>query len=185
MRHRALAAIVVGVLLALPANADDEDAPAREYSAMFKLRDAQGDRQLGATILLDRFTPLQEALALKDVLASQGQYGLANAIRGRANGRLRLGVMDYPLDLATFAPTKDGFFVVVVTTRPIRFEESQEGSESLDFPFGVITFSLDGFGRGEGRFYPKSRLLINDDGTIAVQQFAEGEGKVTDVKKIR
>jgi len=49
----------------------------------------------------------------------------------------------------------------------------------------VITFSLDGFGRGEGRFYPKSRLLINEDGSIAVQQFAEGEGKVTDIKKVR
>ena len=184
MRHQSLAAIALGMLCAFPARADD-DAPAREYSAMFKLKDAQGDRQVGATILLDRFTPLQEALSLKDVLASQGQYGLANAIRGRANGRLRLGVMDYSLDLATFAPTKDGFFVVVVTTRPIRFEESQEGSESLDFPFGVITFSLDGFGRGEGRFYPKSKLLINDDGSIAVQQFAEGEGRVTDVKKVR
>jgi len=185
VRRRSAAAAGLWALLALTARAADDALPGREFSAMFKLKDAQGDRQMGATILLDRFTPLEEALSLKHVLADQGQFGLANTIRGRANGRLRLGMMDYTLDLATFAPTKDGFFVVVVTTRQIRFEESQEGSESLDFPFGIITFSLDGFGRGEGRFYPKSKLLINEDGTLAVQQYAEGEGKVTDVKKVR
>ena len=185
VRRRSAAAAGLWALLALTARAADDALPGREFSAMFKLKDAQGDRQMGATILLDRFTPLEEALSLKHVLADQGQFGLANTIRGRANGRLRLGMMDYTLDLATFAHTKDGFFVVVVTTRQIRFEEAQEGSESLDFPFGIITFSLDGFGRGEGRFYPKSKLLINEDGTLAVQQYAEGEGKVTDVKKVR
>ena len=185
MRYRARAALALAALTALATRAADDAVPGREFSAMFRLKDPQGERQMGATLLLDRFTSLEEAKSLKEVLASQGQYGLANAIRGRANGRLRLGVMDYSLDLAVFAPTRDGFYVVVVTTRPIRFEESQEGSDSLDYPFGVITFALDSLGRGEGRFYPKSRLLINEDGTLAAQQFAEGEGRVTDVRKVR
>jgi hypothetical protein len=185
MRQRTAAVLSLSLLLALPARAADDGTPGHEFSAIFRYTNPQGDRQIGATIFVDRYTSLQEAHALKDVLASQGQFGLANAIRGRANGRLRLGAVDYPLDLAVFAPTRDGFFVVVVTTRPIRIEESQEGSPSLDYPFGAISFGLDGFGRGQGRLFPRCRLLINEDGTVAAQQFAEGEGKVTDIKKVR
>lgn len=185
VRHAVAAAVGLTALLSCPAVSGEEAFPGREFSATFRMKDERGERQMGATILIDRLTPLEEARALKEVLKSQGQYGLANALKGRANGRLRLGALDYPLDLVMARPVRDGFHVVVVTTRPIRLEESQEGAASLDYPFGVVAIELDSFGRGEGRFFRTAALRINEDGTVAVEQFAEGEGTVTDVKKVR
>ena len=72
-----------------------------------------------------------------------------------------------------------------ITNRPIRYEENEQGASSLDYPFAVILLEIDGFGRGEGRFFPSSALRVQPDGALDVYQYAEGEGRVTDVKKVR
>ena len=179
------AAVVALAAVALLARAaDDPPNPGKQFTATFKMSGGpQGDRQIAGTIIVNRYTPLPEAQQLKEILKSQGQAGLANAIRGRANGQLSLGGLAYSLDLVVFKPSDDGFEFVIVTTRPIRLQESQEGSPSLDYPFGVVFIKLDGFGRGDGRFYPTSALRINPDGTLDVEQFNQGEGRVTDVQK--
>jgi len=184
MRNLALCGALALVLPAA-AVAEDPASPGKQFTAIFKFSGPQGNRQIGATILVDRYTPLDQAHQLKDVLKSQGQAGLANALRGRSNGRLNLGGLEYSLDLIVAKPIDDGFQLVVVTTRPIKYQETQDGSESLDYPLGVVSIKLDGFGRGEGRFFPTAALRINEDGSLSVDQFAKGEGRVTDVKKVR
>ncbi len=176
---------LAAVLSAAVVFAGESAVPGREFSATFKFKGRQGDRRIAASILIDRFTPVAEARQLKEVLKSQGQSGLVAALRDRRNGRLRLGALEYSLDLAVAKPSEDGFLLLIVTTRPIRLEETQQGSGSLDYPFGAVSIQLDGFGRGEGRFFPTAALAIDADGAVTVQQFVEGEGRVTDVKKVR
>ena len=165
--------------------ATESDDPGKEFTAIFKLSGKQGNRQMGATIVVHRYTPVEEALQLADVLKGQGQAGLANALRGRGNGVLRLGALDYPLDLISAKPTSKGFKLLAVTNRPIRFQETDQGLASLDYPFGIFVIEVDGLGRGEGRFFPAASLRIQPDGAIDIYQYPEGEGSVTDVKKVR
>ena len=173
------------LLIGAAAPAGTSDTPGREFSAIFKFKGKQGDRQIGATIVVDRYTPVEEAWQLAEILKSQGQAGLAAALRGRGNGRLRLGALEYGLDLVAAKPTSNGFKLVVVTNRPIRYQETQGNSgDSLNYPFGIVVIEIDGFGRGEGRFYPAAALHFNPDGSVAVYKH-EGEGRVSEVKKVR
>jgi hypothetical protein len=182
----AVAAGLLLLLLSAAASAGDPDNPGSEFSAIFKISGGkQGSRQIGATIVVHRYTPIEEARQLGEILKSQGQAALANALRGRANGVLRLGALEHPLDLVTAKPTSKGFKVLAVTNRPIRYEETDQGAPSLDYPFGVVLLEIDGLGRGEGRFFPASALQVEEDGAINVYQYPEGEGRVTDVKKVR
>jgi hypothetical protein len=175
---------VLGLLLAATAVAGDS-IPGREFTATLEYRGPQGTRRIGASIVVDRYTPVEEARKLKAVLADYGQAGLAAALRGRGNGRLRLGALDYNLDLVVTKPTDDGWFrVIVITTRMLRVEETETGSESLDFPFGVIAMELDHSGRGSGAFHPRATLWITEDGSVAIEGW-EGEGRVLEVKKVR
>jgi hypothetical protein len=174
---------VFGLLLAATAVAGDS-VPGREFTATLEYRGPQGTRRIGASIFVDRFTPIEEARKLRAVLEDYGQGGLVAALRGRGNGRLRLGALDYNLDLVVTKPTDDGFRVIVVTTRMLRVEETETASESLDFPFGVIALDLDHSGRGSGAFHPRAALWITEDGAVAIEGW-EGEGRVLEVKKVR
>ena len=185
MRGGAKRAGLLLLLLSAAVQASDSDNPGSEFSAIFKFSGKQGNRQMGGTIVVNRYTPVEEARQAAEILKSQGQAGLANALRGRANGVLRLGALEYFLDLVTAKPTSKGFKLLVVTNRPIRYQETDQGSASLDYPFGIVVIEIDSLGRGEGRFFPSAALRIQEDGAIDVYQYSEGEGRVTDVKKVR
>jgi hypothetical protein len=174
---------VLGLLLAATAVAGDS-VPGREFTATLEFKGPQGTRRIGATIIVDRYTPVEEARKLRYVLEDYGQSGLLAALRGRHNGRVRLGALEHPLDLVVTKPTDDGFRLIVVTTRMLRVEETEQGLESLDFPFGFIALDLDHSGRGSGQYHPKAALWITEDGAVAVEGW-EGEGRVLEVKKVR
>jgi hypothetical protein len=182
---RFVAAGLLLLLLSAAVPAADSDNPGSEFSAIFKFSGKQGNRQIGGTIVVNRYTPVEDARQLAEILKSQGQAGLANALRGRANGVLRLGALEYSLDLIAAKTTSKGFKLVVVTNRPIRYQETDQGSPSLDYPFGIVSIEIDSLGRGEGRFFPSAALRIQEDGAIDVYPYSEGEGRVSDVKKVR
>ena len=184
-RRAGNAAGLLLLLLTAAALAADSDNPGSEFPAIFKFSGKQGSRQMGGTIVVHRYTPVEEARQAAEILKGQGQAGLANSLRGRGNGVLRLGALEYPLDLITAKPTSKGFKLLAVTNRPIRYQETDQGLASLDYPFGIVVIEIDGLGRGEGRFFPSAALRIQPDGAIDVYQYTEGEGRVTDVKKVR
>lgn len=184
-RARNVAGLLL-LLLSAAVPASDSDNPGTEFTAIFKFSGGkQGSRQMGATIVVHRYTPVEEARQLGEILKSQGQASFANALRGRANGLLRVGALEHNLDLISAKPTSKGFKFLALTNRPIRLQETEEGASSLDYPFAVILLEIDDFGRGEGRFFPSSALRVQPDGALDVYQYAEGEGRVTDVKKVR
>jgi hypothetical protein len=185
LRRGAVAWALLAVLGTGVAFAADAASPGREFSATFDFQGEQGNRRMDASILIDRLTPVEEARQLREVLRNQGQSGLVAALRGRRNGQLRIGALDFSLDLVVAKPTEDGFLLLIVTTRPIRLEETLQGSDSAGHPFGVVSVEIDGFGRGEGRFFPRAALAIDANGAVTVQQAVEGEGRVTGVKKVR
>src|SRR4029077_10398102 len=125
------------------------------------------------------------ALPLKKILAEGGQNALMNTIRGSGHGRLRLGGLEYPIDLVIAEKTKDGEKYVVVTARPLKFEEVQEGRPSLDHPFTVMVFDVPGFGKGTGKIFTKAALYVDDAGHVQAEQYEHDPGILKDVKRLK
>ena len=115
---------------------------------------------------------LAEIIPLKKVLEDGGQNALANAIRGSGQGQIKLGALVYPIDLVMAEKIEDGWRYLVVTTRPIKYNESDEdGGASLNYPFAVFTWDWTSFGSSDGTIYTKAALSIDPDGHIQVTQF--------------
>jgi len=150
--------------------------PAETYAAIVQRQTeatGAGNEEIQVSIAILRPTPLEEALPLRDVLKNGGQHALLRAIQGRAQGMLRLGGLEYPLDLVVEQQQGDVRHIAVVTTRPIQVNETNSGAASLDFPFGLAVFDVDSLGRGEGMVYPKATLEVLPDGGVGVSTFED------------
>jgi hypothetical protein len=137
------------------------------------------------TLLAHRYTPLDQARFLKDVLESGGQAALLANLRTRSDGRLRLGALEIPISLAIAESAGAGYRYVFVTGRRIQVEEVNEGAGSLDYPFGVAVFEVGDFGSGKGQIYPAAALTIGEDGSVEIEQFEGDPGTLSAVKKVR
>jgi hypothetical protein len=182
--NRLLRALALS-LLAAPLVAGEGVPAGGEFSATATMTTTQGTRSLAFTVSVARPRSAAEALPLKQILETGGQQALQNAIQGGPGGQFRLGVLQYPIDLAVAEPVKDGSRYVVVTARPLRIEEVNEGRASLDHPFTVIVFDVPEFGRGQGRIYTQAALWVDSEGRVAVEQYEAEPGTLKDVRRVK
>ena len=182
LRHAILPGLLV--ILALPALAA-EPAPARELTATAVVDTPQGTRRMPVAIVVDRYTTLEQARALKPTLEQGGQGALLGALRGRQDGRLTLGALQMPIALAVAEPTDDGFWYLLLTPRRIRVGEVERGSESLDYPFGLAVFELGDFGSGEGDLHVAAALAVDAEGYVTVADFEGTPGRLLEIKKVK
>jgi hypothetical protein len=160
--------------------------PGREFSAELKanFRIGGASRML-VNLVIDRYTPIEEAQQLADVLAQGGQRGLLAALQGRFDGRIRLGATDMPVALVVAEPEGRGYRYLFLTPRQIGFDERELDKESLDYPFGVIDFEVDRFGRGEGSLHVAAALSIDEYGHLEIEDYDGADGEIQKVKQIR
>ena len=182
--HRMTAVIVLLAATALPVVAADPE-PGREFTATAVVDTPQGTRRLPVTLVIDRYTPRDEARALKPVLQNGGQGALLASLQGRRDGRLALGALQLPIALAVNVPTDDGFWYLLITPRAIKVAETERGMDSLDYPFGVAVFEVGDFGTGEGDLHVAGALAIDDEGYLTVADYEDVPGRLQDVKKVR
>ncbi len=178
---RAIALIVA----AAPAAATEPAQAGGEFGATATVSTRQGTRSMAFDIVVASPMSLEQAQPLKKVLEEGGQQALLNAIRGAGRGRIRLGGYEYPVDLVVAEKTRDGNRYIVVTARTLRYEEVQEGRDSMDHPFTVIVFEVPGFGRGDGRIYTRAALSVDADGHVKADQYDGHPGTLKDVRRIK
>jgi hypothetical protein len=177
-RFRTALAFTTIAPLLLQAAAAGEAAPrypAETYTAVVQRQTettGAGNEEIQVSIAILRPMAVEEALPLRDALKG-GQQALLRAIQGRAQGMLRLGGLEYPLDLIVEQQQGEARHIVVVTTRRIDVNETNTGAASLDFPFGLAIFDVDSLGRGEGMVYPKATLEVLPDGGVGVSTFED------------
>lgn len=157
--------------------------PAGEFTAVARVETADGTRSMPCTIMVRRPIPYPEVVPLRNVLEQGGQQALLAAIRGGSRGSLSLGGIEYPLDLVIFEPKGGGFRYVVVTSRPIRWEENDQEPSSLDYPFTVVVFEEPGVGLGEGQICPRAALTIDDEGHVRAVPYAERMGVLKEIRR--
>ena len=172
------------VLLAVSAAAQDTPKGG-EFTATATVTSSQGTRSLNFDVVVTSPISIEQAMPLKKILAEGGQNALMNTIRGAGHGRIRLGGLEYPVDLVVAEKTKDGEKYVVVTARPLKFEEVQEGRPSLDHPFTVMVFDVPGFGKGTGKIFTKAALYVDDEGHVQAEQYEHDPGILKDVKRLK
>lgn len=183
MKSTRVIALVVFFSLALPVAAG---GPGREFSA-----ELVGDFQLGGgnrmlvNLVVDRFSSVEEAQQLAGLLERGGQFSLLSALKGRRDGRIRMGALEMPLALVVAEEQGRGYRYLFLTPRKIQFHEKEFGEESLDYPFGIIELELDRFGRGEGNLHLAAALSIDADGHVEIEDYNGADGRVERIKQLR
>jgi hypothetical protein len=174
----------VPALLALALLAPAPSA-AETYRATAEFESARtlGTGSVELVLDLDRPTPVEEALGLRDVLERGGSELLRAALAGRRDGWIRMGGLEIPIALVVVAPIEDdGRHYLLVTERPLRLPTGPNETEDRRFPFGFVEFEVDGFGSGEGTFVAAAALAIDEEGRVAVSGDTEEPGRLTDVE---
>lgn len=130
-------------------------------------------------ITINRWNTTAERDELFGVLKQKGQEVLLNQLRrAKSVGTLRTpSSIGYDLRLAMDEPGKDGGRrVLVVTDRPVGFNEATARPVSIDYPFTVIDMQIpkEGFGQGTmsiaAKIIPAGRtVLVENYDTQPVQ----------------
>jgi hypothetical protein len=162
------------------------DPPGREFTGTAVVNSRQGSRRMPMTLVANRFTSVEEAQQLAELLEQGGQGTLLSALRGRGDGELRLGAMSLPIALVVVEETSRGHRYVFLTPRRIQIEERQLGSDSLDYPFGVAVFEIEGFnGRGEGTLHVAAALSIDSSGHVDIEDYDGEDGRFEGLRRVR
>ncbi len=156
-----------------------------EFTANASVTTNQGTRSMSFNVIVSNPMSHEEAQPLKKVLEEGGQQALVGAIRGAQRGRIRLGGFEYPIDLVVAEKTRDGARFFVVTARNLKYEEVQEGRDSLNHPFTVIVFNVPDFGKGDGRIYTQAALSVDADGTVKAEQYDGSPGTLKGVQRLK
>ncbi len=188
MRPLHAAAVVLvtacAALASTPAGADDALATPLEVNALVELTGGRisGTRQTGVTLRIDHLTPRDEAWRLVDLAGTSGQDALRVALLGRSDGLVRLGVLDFPLNLAVARRGGRGWEIMLVSSRALRVSEVNEGADTTRVPFGVVAFAIDELGNGEGLVYPAASIRIDAQGSLVIENYAEEPGRLREAK---
>ena len=177
--------VLAGALLLLMSVglAQETEQPPRRISATAVVDTSQGTRRMPVTFVAYRFTPLEQSRQLAGVLERGGQQALVAALRGRRDGEVQLGAMTLPIALAVVEPDDgSGFRYLFLTPRRIQVREEQFGSDSLDYPFGVLELEIDDMGHGEGELHVAARLEVDSEGHISFEDFDGMDGFLEDIR---
>jgi hypothetical protein len=187
MRHPGSILNAIALLVLIFSDVVSATEPGREFSA-----EAVGEFGLGGgnrmlvTFVIDRFTSVEEAQQLAGLLERGGQSSLVAALRGRFDGRLRMGALEMPLALVVAEPVdRGGYRYLFLTPRRIQFHEKEFGEESLNYPFGIVEFEVDRFGRGVGNLHLAAALSIDADGHVEIEDYDGADGRIERIKQLR
>ena len=173
----ALAIAAVFVSGAAPAwGGDDDDSGGPEdFKATVQLEGGRipGTHQIQVTIHIQSTTPLEVGKQLAALVSSGGQPALQAALDRYANGSVGFGVLQYTLNLVVKKPGDRGQQYAIVANRPFGAYEVNMGQDSVNYPFGVVVFEVDDFGRGEGKVFQRAQIMVNDDGTVSVNGYGQ------------
>ena len=177
--------LVAGLVFVVGLGSVLADEPGREFTATAVVKDSMGTRRMLMTLVANRFTSVEQAQRLADVLEQGGQGALLSALTGRADGQLRLGALRFPVALVVAEPAGKGYRYLFLTPRRIQVNEVEFDEDSLNYPFGIAVFTTGSFGRGEGSLHVAAALRIDADGHIEIDDYDGEDGSFEDLKQVR
>jgi hypothetical protein len=137
-------------------------------------------------IAVTRWSTDEERQRLLGILVEGGQDKLLKALRDLPRvGTIKTpDSLAYALQYARRIPTDDGGErIVLVTDRDISFWEAVNQTRTLDYPFMVIELRLDARGRGEGKMTVATKLSVDRDGQIVLENYGSQPVRLGSVKR--
>ena len=179
--RKTITTVLLGSVVALFSPGVEAEGPGGSFTATAVISDSMGTRSIPVTLVANRFTSVDEARHLAEVLEQGGQGALQSALTGRSDGQLMLGALQMPVALVVVEEQGRGYRYLFLTPRRIRVEETTFGEESLDYPFGIAVFEVNGFGDGEGRLHVAAALSIDAEGHVEIDDYDSEDGRLENV----
>lgn len=92
----------------------------------------------------------------------------------------------WDLRFARQSPLPDGGRRIVLgTDRPIGFREAREAGRSLDYPFTIVEMQLDKDDNGTGKILRGTRLLVDTDGNLVLENFGQQPVRFREMRRLK
>jgi hypothetical protein len=173
---------IIGVLLALTLALSADSVPAEHFTAMAVLPpSARASSTVPLSINIRAYTDPSTLKQLGDILEDgQNEDALLKKFEsmpdiGDVSREGRIGVQ---VKVIRVSQTVDGLReITMLTDRPIHFWEVLNGSPTVNYPFGMIRFTVNDKGDGTGEAYPMVKvknmsandITVDDYGVIPIQ----------------
>jgi hypothetical protein len=177
MRKIVALAIVAGLLLAGPAQAQEKKEKPRKYRfTAFAVNMGSGPKAGTIDITLERLTTAEERDNLIAAFVEGGQDKLLSAlqkVKPRVGFIRSANSIGYDLQYAWRIVNSDGTSRIIIgTDRPVSFFEASRNTRTMDYPFTIIEMRLDAKGEGEGRMASGTKISKSKDGkTIELENY--------------
>ena len=139
-------------------------------------------------IVIDRWSTPEERAALIAAFKEKGQDGLLDALqRMKRVGYLKMpDKLGYSLYYAVQRPEKEGGRrILIATDRKIGYFEFDKGARSLDYPFTLMELRLDKDGNGEGKVSVGTRISVNADNQLELENYGMQPVQLNKVRRTK
>jgi hypothetical protein len=75
--------------------------------------------------------------------------------------------------------------IVLATDRPIGFREARNQSRSMDYPFTLVEIRLDKSDRGQGKILAGTRLLIDKNNHLVLENYGQQPVRFNEIRKLK
>jgi len=170
-----LAAEITGVVFAEDA-AQAKSEPER-FVGIAMVTNAPSTGMVRFRVTVDRWSTDEERTALAQALHNGGTEALVAAMEKNRVGSIQFdNNLGWPLRVASSWQTEKGRLIRLGTNRPIYTEELRRGTRSLDYPIGIIEFTLPPEGPGEGTLLAATRAAFDSQGRLEVKSLPQNAG---------
>jgi hypothetical protein len=174
--------ILIAFLLAFVTASLFADKKASEhFTAVAVIPATSGPNTLELNINIEGYTDDATMAALGDILSDGNNQGaLLKKFQdmpgiGDVSREARVGVQVKVIRVQQ--TSEGGRLITMLTDRPIHFREAVEQSPTVDYPYGMLRFTVDDKGEGRGQAYPvvkvknigPNNIDIDDYGVIPLQ----------------
>jgi hypothetical protein len=177
-----------------PATAQVPDGPIRLQGSFVTTTDAGAGTKHVLEITVEKYSSSNDRVELVDAMIKGGQDAARSRMQRMAfKGRMRVPDWTGPdpkgyktgweLRYIWREPMPDGGTRIVIgTDRPLKFEEAQEDSRTLNYPFTFVEIHLPKTGTGEGRANGSTRVVFDKDTkSIQFAQYSAAPVMLTEV----
>ena len=196
MKNRRACYLVVGCLLLAScasstgstSTSSSPDGAVEEFSANFtNISNVGATGATPVTIRITRWTSDDEQARLMGILSKEGNDTFTRELQ-RVKDTGSIGVpqeLAYPLLYARQMPAPNGGRkIMLITDRPMTFQERVGSSISRDYPLTWIEMTLDKENRGEGYVVLAARLQLLGE-ILGVEDLGNQPARLTAIRRAR
>jgi hypothetical protein len=175
----------IAMAMSLPATAQTNGVK-ESYNAI-AINMGSGPAAAGRVLItVDRWSTVKEREGLLKVLADKGPEKLLDALQdNQKTGYIRLpNTIAWDLRYAFQSPLPEGGRrVVLVTDRPISFQEARNSGRSMDYPYTLIEIRFNKDGVGVGKMSVRTKIsLSKDKQTVELENYGTEPVRLTEVR---